>query len=72
MSDTKQSLHIYRFSCPECGMGDAELGHLLPADELHCVVCLIDEDRYVRLRRWLAEEHMAETVAGPPSPAIDH
>ncbi len=52
----------YSFICPECGMGDVELGHLTPVDELYCVVCLVDEDRYVRLRRWLAEE--AEQTAG--------
>ncbi len=54
---TRVTLQLYRFTCPECGMGDAELGHLTTSDEIHCVVCLIDEDRYVRLRRWLAEEN---------------
>ena len=38
-------------------MGDTELGHLVAVDDIHCVVCLIDEDRYVRLRRWPAEDH---------------
>ena len=46
---------IYSFVCPECGMGDTELGHLIAVDDIHCVVCLIDEDRHVRLRRWTAE-----------------
>ena len=46
---------MYMFLCPECGMSDTEIGHLSAANDLHCVVCLIDEDRYVRLRRWLAE-----------------
>lgn len=64
METPRTSLHVYRFQCPDCGMGDAELGHLLPADELHCVVCLIDEDRYVRLRRWLAEENAIEAAGG--------
>ena len=48
---------LFRFVCPDCGMSDRELGHLSAIDEIHCIVCLIDEDRHVRLRRWLAEEH---------------
>lgn len=46
---------VYSFMCPDCGMSDTELGHLVAVDDIHCVVCLIDEDRYVRLRRWVAE-----------------
>ncbi len=49
-------VRCYSYTCPECGTGDAELGHLATDEELHCMVCLIDEDRYVRLRRWLAED----------------
>ena len=53
-------VRCYRFSCPECGMGDNELGHLVTADEVHCMVCLIDEQQHVVLRRWFVED--AETV----------
>ena len=56
METTRVRLHVYQFVCPDCGMSDAELGHLAGQDDIHCVVCLIDEDRYVRLRRWLAED----------------
>ena len=52
---TTVELRCYRFVCPECGMGDAELGHLGAPDEVHCMVCLIDEQRHVILRRWFVE-----------------
>ena len=49
-------IEIYRYVCPECGTGDGELGHRATADEVHCMVCLIDEDRHVVLRRWFVDE----------------
>ena len=49
-------VRCYRYSCPECGAGDDEMGHLATGDELHCFVCLIEDDRTVRLRRWLPDE----------------
>ena len=61
MDDGRDARKVYCFFCPECGMGDGELGHLGGDDDIHCVVCLIDEDRYVRLRRWLAEEAVETT-----------
>jgi hypothetical protein len=36
---------------PECGMSDKELGHLATADEVHCLICLIDDQRHIVLRR---------------------
>ncbi len=56
MQTKRDDPQLYRFVCPDCGMGDIELGHLVTAGDMHCVVCLTDEDRYVRLRRWLDEE----------------
>jgi hypothetical protein len=43
---------VWQFHCPECGCGDSEHGHLLTAQEIYCIVCLEDEGRHVRLRRW--------------------
>jgi ribosomal protein S27E len=31
---------MMRFQCPNCGMGDAEFGHLMNEDDVHCIVCL--------------------------------
>jgi hypothetical protein len=53
---------FWKFHCPVCGFGDGEHGHLLAAHEVHCVVCLEEEDRYVRLRRWEVVE-VEEPVA---------
>jgi hypothetical protein len=51
---------FWRFHCPECGLGDTELGHLLSAHEIHCLVCLEEDGRFVRLRRWeVIEEEKA-------------
>lgn len=43
---------LWHFHCPECGFGDGEHGHLLDEQEIYCFVCLHEEQRYVRLRRW--------------------
>jgi hypothetical protein len=34
------------------GFGDAEHGHLLAAHEIHCIICMEEEGREVRLHRW--------------------
>lgn len=47
---------FWQFHCPECGFGDTEHGHLLTAQEIHCIVCLEEDGRYVRLRRWEVRE----------------
>ncbi len=57
MPQTKRvEVRCYRYTCPACGAGDGELDHLATLEEVHCIVCLVDEDRHVVLRRWLAEE----------------
>jgi hypothetical protein len=43
---------FWHFHCPECGFGDTEHGHLLAAHEIHCIVCLEEEGREIRLHRW--------------------
>jgi hypothetical protein len=43
---------FWSFRCPECGVGDRELGHTLTAHEIYCVVCLDETERQVRLQRW--------------------
>ncbi len=53
---THIEIRCYRYVCPECGMSDGELGHLATQEEIHCMVCLIDDQKHVILRRWLAEE----------------
>ncbi len=47
---------FWHFRCPECGIGDCELGYLAGDQDLHCEVCLEEESRLVRLHRWLAAE----------------
>jgi hypothetical protein len=43
---------FWSFHCPECGVGDRELGFTLTAHEIYCVVCLDEIGRQVRLHRW--------------------
>jgi hypothetical protein len=47
-----------RFHCPECGMGDFEIGPM-PETEIHCVVCLDEQGRLVRLHCWQEEPDQA-------------
>lgn len=46
----------WHFQCPDCGLGDFELGHLAEDQELFCEVCLEEESRLILLERWPAEE----------------
>jgi hypothetical protein len=43
---------FWHFHGPECGFGDSEHGYLLTAQEIHCIVCMEEEGREVRLHRW--------------------
>ena len=47
---------MMRFQCPNCGMGDAELGHLMDEDEVHCIVCLEELGRLIRVECWLEDQ----------------
>ena len=49
-----------RFECPECGFGDHEVGHLVREVDLHCVVCLDEQGRLVRLHCWEDESEPAQ------------
>jgi hypothetical protein len=42
----------WRFQCPECGLGDHEVGHLVSRDDVYCVICFEEDARQVRLRKW--------------------
>jgi hypothetical protein len=43
---------MMRFQCPECGMGDREVGHLIAEPTEYCVVCLDEHGRLIRLECW--------------------
>ena len=66
---THVEIRCYRYICPDCGMSDVELGHLATLDEVHCMVCLIDDDRHVILRRWHMEEMEADAAPRQPKRA---
>jgi hypothetical protein len=46
---------FWHFHCPECGIGDFELGRLADDQELLCEVCIEEDCREVRLDRWLPQ-----------------
>jgi hypothetical protein len=48
----------WHFQCPECDMGDFELGRLAADQELFCEVCLEEESRLIRLQRWPADDEL--------------
>jgi hypothetical protein len=43
---------MMHFQCPECGMGDYEVGHLVAEPVDYCVVCLDEHGRLIRLECW--------------------
>ena len=49
---------MLRFQCPECGMGDHEIG-LLAETDIHCVVCLEEGGRLIRVHCWIEEDAQA-------------
>ena len=46
----------WHFQCPECGMGDFELGYLADDHQLFCEVCIEGRSWLIRFQRWPAEE----------------
>ena len=56
-------IRIWGFHCPECGFGHQELGHLAADQEIHCVVCMDEDGRYVRLQRWTEMEPVPDQPA---------
>ena len=45
-----------RFQCPECDFGDFEVGHLMTETEVHCIVCLEEQGREIRVECWEEED----------------
>ena len=54
---------LWRYSCPECGISDAESGYQAPHHMLYCEVCL-EEGRQVKLRRWPADHDSSPAPRG--------
>lgn len=50
---------MLRFQCPECGMGDHEIGPLAET-EIHCVVCFEEQGRLIHLHCWEEEIEPAQ------------
>jgi hypothetical protein len=43
---------MMRFQCPNCSMGDLELGQAMDEGDIHCLVCLEELGRLIRIERW--------------------
>ena len=54
---------MFRFQCPECGIGDHELGPIAET-EIHCVVCLEEHGRVIRVHCWEEEVDQARLREG--------
>jgi hypothetical protein len=65
MSTTNTVLTYWHFRCPECGVGDGELGHHATAEMIWCEICA-EEQRQVRLKRWPVETDPAESSGSLP------
>ena len=54
MLKTRQtSVPLWRYQCPQCGLGNDEAGQLAADHAIYCEVC-VEEGSYVRLARWPA------------------
>jgi hypothetical protein len=45
------SATLSRFHCPECCLGDGEVGEI-SHDELYCIVCWESDGKLSQLQRW--------------------
>jgi hypothetical protein len=54
----------WHFHCPECGMGDEEVGQLVHVDEIYCEICISESELYIRLHRWPADFHDTGEAGG--------
>ena len=52
-----------RFQCPECEMGDHEVGPMAET-EIYCIVCLEEHGRAIRLHCWEEEPAQARLREG--------
>jgi hypothetical protein len=52
----------WRFKCPECGMGDHEIGPMAET-EIHGI-CLEEQGRLIRLHYWVDEPSQARLREG--------
>ena len=43
---------LIHFQCPECGLGDHEVGHISGDADGYCVVCLEEQGRQIRVECW--------------------
>jgi hypothetical protein len=50
----------WNFYCPECGMGDRELGRLAKDHEIYCEICEHEDRLLVTLQRWLPDLPLAD------------
>jgi hypothetical protein len=48
----------WHFHCPECGMGDFELGRLAADQEFFCEVCVEEGRGLIRLERCPADNEL--------------
>ncbi len=60
---TKQTtVALWHYTCPECGIGNAESGYHAQTHAIYCEICL-EDGWHVRLRRWPVDERSG-TLAG--------
>ncbi len=67
MSTTTRQTNVplWHFQCPDCGMGDGEMGHHAQTHVIYCEVCL-EEDKHVRLKRWPVDDVSGPLADGGP------
>ncbi len=61
---------MLRFQCPECGLGDHEVRHLIAEIEIYCIVCLEEDGRLIRLHRWEEEGVKPVFAWSPPETTL--
>jgi predicted nucleic acid-binding Zn ribbon protein len=66
MPTTQTNIPLWHYHCTECGFSDAEIGSLAATHAIYCEVCLEEDEKHVRLKRWQADDAASGALPGGP------
>ena len=64
----REAITVLHFQCPECGLGDYEVGYLTDGADAYCIICQEEDDRLVRLHRWEEDDQLKPASVWPILP----
>ncbi len=56
MLTRQQTVALWHYRCPECGITDEETAYHGATDAIYCEVCIETDSQHVKLLRWPVEQ----------------